>query len=558
MNAPLSTTAQRLAEAAENRSTHSPIKSLSNAPWPRPSSGSLRDSAWPETSKPQGLAHDPAEVDASEAPTERSPGAGASPEGFRRAITDDPLRVYLQQMGPLPLLSRAEEIEICRRIESAQNEVKRIVLDFAFACKEHIALARKLLSTPPKERFDRLILDSKLQDRERHLRTLEKLVAKAESLDQELDQKYVQWLSMTDEREKAALTRQMQKLKARIRLILPRFCLQRKVVEELGTIAGNLFIQFQTLSAQISGPAGTPDRIGDGEIVGKQDGAQNDAIASAREKISVLERFVRMPWNDYRAACQQLKIFSERATQASSEMVERNLRLVVSIAKKYNHRGLPFLDLIQEGNIGLMKAVERFEYRRGFKFSTYAIWWIRQSITRAIADQARTIRIPVYMMEILNKIWGVQNHLTQILGREPSAEEISDEIEIPVARVRALLRAVQNPISLQAPAGDGDDTSLADFIEDPDAENPCRIAGFKLLKDNLGAVLSTLTQRERMVLELRFGLADGCARTLEEVGQRLKVTRERIRQIEAKGLRKVRRHKSLCQLRTFLESASTN
>jgi len=363
---------------------------------------------------------------------------------------------------------------------------------------------------------------------------------------------------MTDEREKAALTRQMQKLKARIRLILPRFCLQRKVVEELGTIAGNLFIQFQTLSAQISGPAGTPDRIGDGEIVGKQDGAQNDAIASAREKISVLERFVRMPWNDYRAACQQLKIFSERATQASSEMVERNLRLVVSIAKKYNHRGLPFLDLIQEGNIGLMKAVERFEYRRGFKFSTYAIWWIRQSITRAIADQARTIRIPVYMMEILNKIWGVQNHLTQILGREPSAEEISDEIEIPVARVRALLRAVQNPISLQAPAGDGDDTSLADFIEDPDAENPCRIAGFKLLKDNLGAVLSTLTQRERMVLELRFGLADGCARTLEEVGQRLKVTRERIRQIEAKGLRKVRRHKSLCQLRTFLESASTN
>src|SRR5439155_10126753 len=248
-----------------------------------------------------------------------------------------------------------------------------------------------------------------------------------------------------------------------------------------------------------------------------------------------------------------LKVSSEQATRASTEMVERNLRLVVSIAKKYNHRGLPFLDLIQEGNIGLMKAVERFEYRRGFKFSTYAIWWIRQSITRAIADQARTIRIPVYMMEILNKIWCVQNQLTQLFGREPSAEEIADELDMPVARVRALLRAVQSPVSLQTPTGDAEETSLADFIEDTTAENPSRIAGFKLLKDNLGAVLLTLTPRERMVLEMRFGLADGCARTLEEVGQQLKVTRERIRQIEAKGLRKVRRHKALGQLRSFLE-----
>ena len=471
----------------------------------------------------------------------------APQETVRHGSAEDPLRVYLQQMGPVPLLSRAEEIEICRRIEAAQAEVKRIVLEFGFACKEHIALGRKLLSVPPKERFDRLIVDSKFGQRAQHLRLLLKLVSRAESLDQQLDAKYEEWRTASDPQKRVALANQMRKLKARIRLVLPRFGLQRKVVEELAIIARNLFAQFQAISVQVS------------QLQGAAPAAERDnQLASAADKMAALERFVRMPWEEYRERCEQLNVYSERATQASTEMVERNLRLVVSIAKKYTHRGLPFLDLIQEGNIGLMKAVERFEYRRGFKFSTYAIWWIRQSITRAIADQARTIRIPVYMMEVLNKIWSVQNHLTQLLGREATAEEIADELELPVARVRGLLRAVQSPVSLQAPAGEGEETNLADFIEDPAAENPSRIAGFKLLKDNLGAVLSSLSQRERMVLELRFGLADGCARTLEEVGQQLKVTRERIRQIEAKGLRKVRRHKSLCQLRTFLEMAAAN
>jgi RNA polymerase primary sigma factor len=465
----------------------------------------------------------------------------------RTGSAEDPLRVYLQQMGPLPLLSRAQEIEICRRIEAAQNEVKRIVMEFGFACKEHIALARKLLSVPPKERFDRLIVDSKLANKERHLKLLEKLVKRAETWDFELDAKYRDWLSMADGEARVALDREIQKLKARIRLVLPRFGLQRKVVEELAIIAKNLYSQFQAVSLHIEQLDQAPASA-----------ERNGQLSAARDKMSALERFVRMPWDDYKHRCEQLNLFSDKATAASTEMVERNLRLVVSIAKKYNHRGLPFLDLIQEGNIGLMKAVERFEYRRGFKFSTYAIWWIRQSITRAIADQSRTIRIPVYMMEILSKIWSVQNQLTQLLGREATAEEIADELEMPVGRVRALLRAVQSPVSLQAPAGEGEEASLADFIEDPAAENPSRIAGFKLLKDNLGAVLSTLTQRERTVLELRFGLADGCARTLEEVGQQLKVTRERIRQIEAKGLRKVRRHKSLGQLRIFLENSTSN
>jgi RNA polymerase primary sigma factor len=474
-------------------------------------------------------------------------GPDAAPLETHSRPVDDPLRVYLQQMGPLPLLSRGEEIEICRRIESAQAEIKRIVLGFGFACKEHIALARKLLATPPKERFDRLIVDSKLECRQRHLKLLERLVARVEGWDQQLDSHYQQFGNATSAEERRRLAGEMEKLNARIRLMLPRFGFQRKIIEELAIIAANLYLQFQTVMTQVF----DLEKAAAGN-------ARDGQMAAAREKIAALERFVRMPWSEYGEHCEQLKVYSDEATRASTEMVERNLRLVVSIAKKYTHRGLPFLDLIQEGNIGLMKAVERFEYRRGFKFSTYAIWWIRQSITRAIADQARTIRIPVYMMEILNKIWCVQNQLTQLLGREPTAEEIADELEMPVARVRGLLRAVQSPVSLQAPSGDNDETSLADFIEDTAAENPSRIAGFKLLKDNLGTVLLTLTPRERLVLEMRFGLKDGCARTLEEVGQQLKVTRERIRQIEAKGLRKVRRHKALGQLRSFLENAPAN
>jgi len=331
--------------------------------------------------------------------------------------------------------------------------------------------------------------------------------------------------------------RALQRTMTSLQRLYPLFYLKQKVTEEFVHLADDAHHTSLYLQTELAkNPRSKKRRL------------------QLQNKIRELEKGLWFSLAEYANEYQTLKGWMRQAFKAKTEMVEANLRLVISIAKKYTNRGLSFLDLIQEGNMGLMKAVEKFEYRRGYKFSTYATWWIRQAITRSIADQARTIRIPVHMIETINKLMRVQKQLVQEYGREPSPEEVAEEVLLPVDRVRSVLKMAQQPISLQSPVGESEETNFGDFIEDRGAENPSDMTAIVLLKEKIKDVLETLTDRERQVLEQRFGLVDGYSRTLEEVGRQFQVTRERIRQIEAKALRKMRHPTRIRQLEGFLEA----
>ncbi len=444
-------------------------------------------------------------------------------------ILDDPVRMYLKQMGQVPLLTREQEVEISKRIEDAEIEVARHLHLFGFTAESYLDLADKL--NKGKERFDRVILDKKIESRERYMKGLPKLCEHLKQLHQENDDIFRQ-LSVKAPRGKKKLEEDFAKNLQTLNRQYTRFYYKQKVVEDFCEQVDDYMQRFWKYGRKL---------------------ATDPEDKEFQTKLREIQQRSWHTQETFEEANKLLKHWLKEALKAKTEMVEANLRLVISIAKKYTNRGLSFLDLIQEGNMGLMKAVEKFEYRRGYKFSTYATWWIRQAITRSIADQARTIRIPVHMIETINKLMRVQKQLVQEYGREPSPEEIAEEIHLPVERVRAVLKMAQQPISLQAPVGDSDDTSFGDFIEDKAADNPMEEAGFSMLKDKIKDVLDTLTEREREVLEQRFGLKDGYSRTLEEVGRQFQVTRERIRQIEAKALRKMRHPTRIRKLEGFIE-----